>query len=104
MRTRPRRPITMRTRSECQLCTGMKSTRVTAPSSVSNSVSRISVSRRYWRRTRALLLGAIFQCPCSRFPSSAAKHAGESKRGQHSQSMEPSRPTSAPVWQSPIRA
>ena len=37
-------------------------------------------------------------------PSSAAKHAPESNRGKHSQSIEPSRPTSAAVWQSPIRA
>jgi hypothetical protein len=37
-------------------------------------------------------------------PSSAAKQAAESKRGQHSQSIEPLRPTSAAVWQSPIRA
>jgi len=39
--------------------------------------------------------GAIVQRPFSAFPSSAAKHAGESKRGQHSQSIDPSRPTSA---------
>ena len=31
--------------------------------------------------------GAIVQRPCWRPPSSAAKHAGESKRGQHSQSI-----------------
>jgi hypothetical protein len=37
-------------------------------------------------------------------PSSAAKHAAESKRGQHSQSIEPSKPTSAAEWQSPISA
>ena len=34
-------------------------------------------------------------------PSSAAKHAGESNRGKHSQSMEPSLATSAAVSQSP---
>ena len=39
--------------------------------------------------------GAISQRPCSGVPSSAAKQASESKRGQHSQSIEPSRPTSA---------
>ena len=33
------------------------------------------------------------QRPLSAFPSRAAKHAGESKRGQHNQSIEPSRPT-----------
>ena len=34
----------------------------------------------------------------------AAKHAAESKRGQQSQSIEPSRATSAAEWQSPISA
>ena len=37
-------------------------------------------------------------------PSSAAKQASESKRGMHNQSIEPSRPTSAALWQSPITA
>ena len=37
-------------------------------------------------------------------PSSAAKQAPESKRGQHSQSIEPDRETSAAVSQSPISA
>jgi hypothetical protein len=36
--------------------------------------------------------------------SSAAKQASESKRGRHSQSIEPLRPTNAAVWQSPIKA
>ena len=44
------------------------------------------------------------QNPFSGVPSSAEKHAGESKRGQHSQSIEPLRPTSEAVWQSPISA
>src|SRR4051812_24315086 len=35
------------------------------------------------------------QVPCSSLPSSAAMQASESKRGMHSQSMEPSRETSA---------
>jgi len=39
--------------------------------------------------------------PCRRSPSSAAKQASESNAGQHSQSIEPSRPTSAAVSQSP---
>src|SRR3954447_8461669 len=47
--------------------------------------------------------GAIFQRPFCRPPRSAAKQAGESKRGQHSQSIETSRPTSAAEWPSPIR-
>jgi hypothetical protein len=41
--------------------------------------------------------GAISQRPLSVFPSRAAKRAAESKRGQHSQSIEPSRPTRAAV-------
>ena len=47
--------------------------------------------------------GAINHRPFSRVPSSAAKHASESKAGQHSQSIEPSRPTRAAVSLSPIR-
>jgi hypothetical protein len=39
-----------------------------------------------------------------RLPSSAAKQAPESKRGQHSQSIEPSRVTKAAVSQSPMMA
>jgi hypothetical protein len=35
-------------------------------------------------------------------PSKAAKQASESNAGQHSQSIEPSRPTKAAVSQSPI--
>jgi hypothetical protein len=37
-------------------------------------------------------------------PSSAAKHAPESKRGRQSQSIEPSRLTSAAVWVSAMTA
>jgi len=48
--------------------------------------------------------GAIFQRPLQGSPSRAAKQAPESKLGQHSQSMEPSRPTRAAVSQSPIKA
>jgi hypothetical protein len=42
--------------------------------------------------------------PLSASPSSAAKQAAESKRGQHNQSIEPSRPTKAAVLQSPMSA
>lgn len=49
-------------------------------------------------------VGEIFQRPCCGVPSSTAKQAGESKLGQHSQSIEPLRPTSAAAWQSPISA
>ena len=48
--------------------------------------------------------GAIRQRPLSGVPTSAAKQAALSKRGQHSQSIEPSRLTSAALWQSPISA
>jgi len=44
------------------------------------------------------------QRPLSGVPTIAAKHAGLSKRGQHSQSIEPSRLTSAALRQSPISA
>ena len=50
------------------------------------------------------LTGSIIQRPCSRPPSSAAKQAPESNRGQHSQSIEPARETRAAVSQSPISA
>jgi hypothetical protein len=57
------------------------------------------------RRARiTAALGAIFQQPHSSPPRRAAKHAGESKRGQHSQSIEPSRQTKAAVSPSPIMA
>src|SRR5579863_3687050 len=48
--------------------------------------------------------GAIDQCPWSGVPSSAVQHAGESKRGRHSQSMEPVLETKAAVSASPIIA
>jgi hypothetical protein len=44
------------------------------------------------------------QRPCSLLPSSAAKQAGESKRGKQSQSIDPSRPTSAAEIMLPISA
>jgi hypothetical protein len=46
--------------------------------------------------------GASSQRPCSGVPSSAAKQLCESNRGRQSQSIEPSAPTNAAVWQSPI--
>jgi hypothetical protein len=46
--------------------------------------------------------GAISQRPCLDVPKRAVKHASESKDGQHSQSIDPSRPTNAAVSQSPI--
>ncbi len=48
--------------------------------------------------------GASVHVPFSSSPTSAAKHAAESKRGRHSQSIEPSRDTSAAVLVSPMSA
>jgi Cupin domain len=56
------------------------------------------------RPGRAPPAGAMRQRPCSGVPSRAAKQAALSKRGRQSQSSEPSRPTSAAVSPSPIRA
>ena len=106
MCTVPRLPTTMRTISDQPLRGGMKSISVTAPSGVSKSVSRIRVSPRYRRVMVGGLseTGEISQRPLSGVPSRAAKHAPESKRGQQSQSTEPSREMSAAVWPSPISA
>jgi uncharacterized protein YndB with AHSA1/START domain len=61
-----------------------------------------------WHMHLNLLVGGCFgpmsHRPLSGVPSKAAKQAAESKRGQHSQSIEPSRPTKAAVLQSPIIA
>jgi Glycosyl hydrolases family 15 len=56
----------------------------------------------FWRECASA--GLMSQRPCSGVPSKAAKQASESKRGQHSQSMLPSRPTRAAVSLSPMRA
>lgn len=80
---------------------GIQSRTVTRPS----SVARISVPGRYFRsRRRTRAAGASSHRPCSGVPSKAAKQAPESNRGRHSQSIDPSRPTRAAVWQSPINA
>jgi hypothetical protein len=47
---------------------------------------------------------SVIADPCFGSPSKAAKHAGESKRGTHSQSTEPSRLTNAAVPISPSKA
>src|SRR5690606_40388516 len=47
--------------------------------------------------------GAIRQVPCFCVPRRPEKTAGESKRGRHSQSIEPSSQTWALVCMSPIR-
>jgi hypothetical protein len=83
----------------------MQSTTRTTPASVVNVVSRTSVPSRYWRWTlRGEAAGASFQRPWSRTPSRRAKHAGESKQGRQSQSIEPVRETSAALSVSPMSA
>ena len=103
--TTPLLQRTSRTTSDALPRGGMKSISVTSPSAHSNVVSRMSVSLRYARLIAlGLSFGAISHRPLSLVPSSAAKQASESKDGQHSQSIEPSRLTSAAVRQSPISA
>ena len=63
----------------------------TVPSSVTNSVSRMSVSAAVApAHLRTGVFGAIFQRPFSGVPSSDAKHASESKSGRQRKSIEPS--------------
>ena len=95
----------MRTTDELPVAAVMKSISATLPSLVSKIVSRIIVPGRYCRRMRTGgSAGAMRQRPLSGVPTRAAKQAGLSKRGQHSQSIEPSRLTRAALWQSPIIA
>ena len=103
--TAPLMPTTMRTTSGACPRGGMKSMTRTVPSGVTQSVCRINVPSTYWRVVqRPPAAGASFQHPASGVSSSAAKHAGESNRGKHNQSMEPALDTSAPVCRSPSRA
>ncbi len=95
----------MRTTDDVPVAAVMKSISATLPVSVSKTVSRIIVPGRYCRWTRAGgSAGAMRQRPLSGVPTRAAKQAGLSNRGQHSQSIEPSRLTRAALWQSPIMA
>jgi hypothetical protein len=107
MSTVPRTPVTMRTSTGGSSSSrgGMKSVTRTAPSGVSQSVSRISVSPAYRRvAVAARRTGAICHWPWLSVPSRAAKHASESKRGRHSQSTEPSVLISATDCMSPTMA
>jgi hypothetical protein len=104
MRTLPFRPSTMRTTSGAFPRGGMKSSTRTTPSSDSHVVSSTNVPGRYRRVVLPPPTGATSQRPFSALPSSEAKQAAESKRGKHSQSIEPPRSTSAAVCRSPIRA
>jgi len=80
---------------------GMKSITRTEPVSVSQSVSRMSVHLRQLRRPlHASPRGASSHRPFSGVPSSAAKHAPESKRGKQSQSIDPLLAISAAVCMS----
>jgi len=104
MATAPRTPRTILTMLEWSFRGGMKSITHTSPLEVSNVVSTISVCALYCRRVAfTLATGAIFQNPWSLVPSNAAKHAPDENVGQHNQSIDPSRETSAAVSQSPIR-
>jgi hypothetical protein len=101
--TLPRLPTTHRTRCELRPRKGMKSISTASPSAVTKLVSRISVLGLYRRVVRGFpCAGAISHRPLLVSPRSAAKHASESNRGQHSQSIEPVLHTSAAVSQSPI--
>ena len=90
---RPRSPTTMRTRSELRSRGGMKSMTRPRPRAVSKR-SRESACRRDSGRVTCASASHGRDAASGRaraLPSSAAKHAPESKRGQHSQSIEPSR-------------
>ena len=103
--TRPDSPSTSRTMSTVAPRSGMQSVMRTSPSSVRNVVSSTRVSSTYLRSTEWIPpAGARSHRPWSGLPSSAEKTAPESNRGAHHQSMDPSRPTSAAVCVSPIRA
>ena len=102
MRVAPDTPMARRTMQLCSVPVGMKSISIISDLAVLNRVSRMSVPGRYRRVIFAFSTGSISQRPCSGVPSSAAKQAGESKRGRQSQSMEPSVPTSAAVRMLPI--
>jgi len=64
----------------------------------------MSVSGRQRRLMVAAPTGAVNQRPFSGRPSNAAQQAPLSNLGQHNQSIEPPRETSAAVSQSPTRA
>jgi hypothetical protein len=77
---------------------------VAAPSSVTNVVSRMFVPGRYRRLTSYGGSGTSVNDPPRRASRSAPKTVGESTEGKGSQSIEPSRATSATVRPSPIAA
>ena len=95
----------MRTSSDAPSRRYMKSIREADPLAVVKIVSRIRVSPKYRRVIRmSFCAGAISHLPCSGLPRRAQKHALLSKRGRHSQSIEPSCPTNATVSPFPMTA
>jgi hypothetical protein len=108
--TSPARPSTIRITRGASSRGGMKSRTRTDPIEVRQTDSRTSESPRYRRSATAPEqgrptgeVGAICQVPCFWVPSRPAKTAGESNRGRHNQSIEPSSQTWALVCMSPIR-
>ena len=83
----------------------MKSITRAVPVAVCHCACRISVSP-WYRRVASPVPGggATRQWPLLSSPSRPAKQAGESNLGRHSQSTEPSRPTSAADCMSPMMA
>ena len=79
------------------------STSDSVPVVVWNTVSNTIVSSTYPRLTSASATGPMRQCPAAS-SRSRPNTAGPSKRPAHSQSMEPSRLTSAAEWQSEMSA
>ena len=108
MSTVPLTPSTERTRCGWPSRTGMQSVTRTVPVAVSYSVSTTNVSGRYQRRVDRIAdgppAGGDPPKPVLLGAQEPAKHEGESKCGRHSQSMEPSMPTRAAEWRSPITA
>jgi hypothetical protein len=87
----PDTPSTILITVELPSLIGMKSMIATVPLSTATVVSRINVPGRYRRFTEPVSFGANSQRPLLSSPRSFAKQLSESKRGRHSQSMEPPR-------------
>src|SRR5581483_4168479 len=81
---------------------GIRSVRTASPEPVRNLVSKTFEFPAYLRSASYSPVGEIFQYPPRSRSNMAANIEGESKRGQHSHSMQPNFDTSAAVLQSPI--
>jgi hypothetical protein len=89
--------------TELSVSTGIKSEISATPWSERNRVSRTLESGRYsWRWSAWSSTGAMRKRPPRSASSRAAKIVGESKRGKHMKSIDPSTLTSATVLRSPI--